>query len=118
LIHARWSSNSEGSVGYAALSLLTFLIALPFGAAMLSFPQILMAVLVRRVRAPVGKAIGALASLALSIWYAVWAAGADLSGNSTASFALVFYPIMIQGWPWLAAFLVVAGTHLYSRDRE
>jgi hypothetical protein len=93
-----------------AVSLLT----LPLAISLLGYPQILMALMVRRVAARKAKATGALASLALAVWYAIWAAGADLTGNSTASLALVFYPIMIQGWAWLTAFatvLVVARMH-------
>ena len=93
-------------------------LSLPLAAVFMGFPQILMAVLVRRVHAPAAKAIGALASLGLSVWYVVWALGADLTSSSTAPIALIFYPIMAQGWAWLAAFAAVIFAHLYPREPD
>jgi drug/metabolite transporter (DMT)-like permease len=46
-------------------------------------------------------------SVGLGVWYAIWALGADLTGSSTASLALLFYPIMAQGWAWVAALVIV-----------
>jgi hypothetical protein len=92
-----------------------FIISLPMAVAMMSYPQVLMAILVRRSLAQPAKATGAVSSLVLSLWYSWWAAGADLTGSSTAGLALIFYPIMIQGLPWLCAFGAVIAVHMYPR---
>ena len=110
--------NPEAEPAEIAALLLLSALTLPLAAIVMGFPQILMAVLVRRVRAPAAKAIGALASLGLSVWYVIWALGADLTSSSTAPIALIFYPIMVQGWAWLAAFAAILFAHLYPRTPE
>jgi hypothetical protein len=89
-----------------ALDLIASVLTLP-GIIMLAYPQILMAVVVRKIRNRLARATGVIASTGLGIWYAVWAVGADLSGSSTAPLALMFFQVMIQGWAWLAAFALV-----------
>ncbi|HEX8645125.1 MAG TPA: hypothetical protein VF702_14545 [Allosphingosinicella sp.] len=85
--------------------------SLPLTVVLPGYPQVFMAFIMRSLESALARMIGALASFVLALWYAIWAAGADLSGSSTAPVALVFYQIMVQGWAWLAALatmLVVA----------
>jgi hypothetical protein len=105
--HARWEAASQASAAENAIALLVFLAALPLAALMMAWPQFTMWFLLGNLRSTFAKSIGAAASLALSVWYALWAGNADLTGSSTAPVALILYPIMIQGWLWAAAFIVV-----------
>lgn len=89
------------------LDAVTQVVLLPLAFFMVAYPQILMTLILRSLDSPVARMVGALASLVLAIWYAIWAAGADLSGSSTAPLGLIFFQIVVQGWAWALALVLV-----------
>jgi len=94
------------------------LAGLPLFVLMVGYPQVLMTVIVRSLDSSLARMIGALSSLLLAVWYAIWAAGADLTGNSTASLALIFYQIMVQGWAWVLAVTATLIVARFDSDEE
>ena len=106
------SSPYEGGTFWETLyNLITLLIGFPLLTIIIAWPQIAMYLFVRSASDSIAKAIGTFSSLGIAIRYAIWAANVDLTGSSTASLALIFYPIMVQWWAWVAAlgaiFLVI-----------
>ena len=99
------SEETEGND--LVLAWISYLISLPLACAAIAALPIAMYFFVRSVEPAPAKAAGTLSSVAIGLWYAIWAVDVDLTGSSTAALALVFYPIMIQGWAWLAAFVAV-----------
>ena len=106
-------ARSETASAGVLLDIIAWVIGLPLFAAMVAYPQIAMMFLVRSISSPIARMTGALSSLFLAVWYAIWVAGADLTGSSTASLELIFYQIMVQGWAWLIAFAGVVAVAIY-----
>lgn len=84
----------------------------------IAFPQFAIAILVGSVPSRLAKMLGAIPSALLGLWYAVWAARADLTGSSTAPLALFFFPIMIQWWAWTATLAAVVIAQIWSTKRR